>query len=170
MIKMVRGITLIELVILILIISIMGIVLATRINPVAPARLVSAGEKLIADLNHAGRLAMSEHRRYAVVFNGNSYTIGYLDTENGNENGVQFIDVPCPHTGREWYGTDFSEDGINLSADFNQTQQLQIGSFGKPFDGNGNELIEDGQITLEYRGNTFRIKVVPETGSVIREK
>lgn len=164
-----RGVTLIELTILILLVSILSIVLITRTNPAMSARLAGAGGRLVTDLNHARRLAMAEYRVYEVRFAGNSYVVGYIDDDTG-----EFKDVPCPHAGIEPYGMDFSAEGrfagVTISeANFGRTGSVRFGSFGKPSDANGNELTQAGKIILEHRGRSLGINVIQETGSIIRE-
>lgn len=162
------GFTLVELLMLIMVIAVMAVSLSTRTSPLVPARLAGAGEKMIADMNHARRLAMTEYRRYAVDFTDASYRIRYIAAD-GEENGSEVMaDVACPHTGHGEYARDFSGEGITLSADFNGTPRVMFGSFGRPFDAAGEELDGDGLVTLAYRGRTLTVRVVRETGSVIR--
>lgn len=164
-----RGVTIIELIILILVIIIIAVALAARRSPVPSARLAAAGERMRTDIDNARRLAMTEHRMYAIKFSGNAYEIGYIDDETG-----EFTKRPDPHTGRGRYTMDFGEGrlrGVDIAqVDFGGGPELRFGSFGKPLDGEGDGLEENGMVLLRHGGREFRIKVTPETGAVLREK
>lgn len=163
-----RGITLVELLVAIGLVSVLSIALVTRTNPVPSGRLAGAAEKLAADINNARRLAMAEHRVYSVDFSGNGYAVRFLDDETGEP-----VDVTCPHTGKGEYRVDFTEDGrlggVEIaSVDFGGSPGLRFGSFGKPYDASGAELSQEGSVTLTLGDSSMRVHVVPETGRAFR--
>ncbi len=163
-----RAITLLEIIIVLLVISLLAVAGASRIDFSNPPNLAAAGQRLLIDLGNARRLAMAEHRVYEVSFGRDYYIIRYVDDQTS-----ALTHLPDPHTGRPEYRSDFSAGkfrGVLIEGvDFNGTSAIRFGSFGAPFDASGAVLENDGYVELRFKGRSFVINVAAQTGAALHE-
>lgn len=169
------GFTIIEIIMVIVILSILAVVIITRSGSYYPIKLNGAGEKLLSDIRYVKRLAMTNHRIYAILFDiaGNSYTV-YDYGEPPLDPEVEPSAVEDPHRPGDpltvAYDGSTHYNGIKIiSAVFGETNELKFNSFGVPYDGEDIELEANGSVLISYRGHDFAISVVPRTGKVGHE-
>ncbi|MFH1398049.1 MAG: GspH/FimT family pseudopilin [Candidatus Omnitrophota bacterium] len=159
--KKVRGFTIIELTIVILIIGILAVLTLPRFGSFYEIKLHGAVKKVISDIRYAQQLAISSHSDYRVNFSGNSYNVRWVT------DGAYAI---SPFT-RGNLAIDFNTDqqykGITISnPSFAGTTDLRFNWQGNPLGGTGGDLITPGQVTFSYQGNSLTIYVEPGTGKV----
>ena len=168
-----KGFTVIELVIVILLVSILAVVIATRTTPYYSIKLNGAGEKLLSDIRYAKRLAMTNHEICGISFDvaGNSYAVyRYKSTFPPPPPPVPVGDPHRPGYDLkiDYDGNEYEYyNGIGItSADFGGTNELRFDSLGIPYDAGDNKLSASGQVVISYEGNDFTITVTPRTGKL----
>jgi len=157
----VRGFTLIELVMVIVIVGILAVIAVPRFESFYAIKLDGATKKVVSDIRYAQQLAIARHEDYRVVF----------DVANNNYEVRRVSDgsfATDPFTRADFivnFNTDAQYKGIRISnTNFGGT--LQFDWQGIPRDGNGTALTSEGSISFSYQGNNRTIYITPDTGRV----
>lgn len=152
------AISLFELVIVIVIITVLGVWVVISIDS---NKLIGAANKLMFDIRYAQQLAISRQVFCGVSFNitDNSYFVyvGNISTK-----------ATDPHSQADLvvnYNSDNEYKGIDLvSTDFGDLVSFDY--LGKPYDYNGVALFNQGSIILQLGSQTKTITIEPNTGEV----
>ena len=158
----IRGFTLVELLIVIVIISIAALTAIPMMSSAAGMQIRSAANMLAADLEYAKSMAISRAQNFSVIFdvNAESYRI---EDQYGNI-------LPHPVKKGFTYVIDFQNDGrldkVDIvSVDFDSTNKITFDYLGSPYNGNPGPL-NNGVINLQAGGTIITVAVEPVTGYV----
>lgn len=155
------GVTVIELVMVMGILSITALAVIPLMSLGGQAQVYSAADSLAVDLNYARNLAITNAQVFSVRFypDQEAYRI---EDPNG-----QVITHPIS---KKAYQVEFPDDsrlsGVDVvSASFDSTTLVRFDYQGRPFDGSGNHL-NSGMITLAADLETRHVVVEPVTGVI----
>lgn len=160
----IRGFTLVELLIVIVIISIAALTAIPMMSSAAGMQIRSAANMLAADLEYAKSMAISRAQNFSVIFDvsAESYRI---EDQYGNV-------LPHPVKKGFSYVIDFQNDGrldkVDIvSVDFDTTSEVKFDYLGSPYNGNIPPTpLNSGVITLQAGGTKTTVVVEPVTGYV----
>ena len=155
MIRQVRGFTLIELILVLLIVSILSTYAIIRF-PGDGINLSAQADQIVADIRHTQSLAINRGQRYRINFSSDRYWISNID------NTTSYIH---PASGT---ATIFLDTGIALTTTHSF---LVFGGEGVPYTNAltpGTALAADAVVTLSESSETRTIRISPETGRVIK--
>jgi len=165
-----RSFTLIELIVVTTIVSIIAVTAAPLFGSTSQRRLGAAASQLAADLRYARGLAVATRRHTWVTFqlNNERYRVRIESSiGGGRENRVN---VTHPITGAGNFRVDLDTGdyaGIEIqSASFGGRKEVEFDRFGRPYNGQGTLLADDGTVVLSTSGGTRTVRVVAETGMV----
>lgn len=150
-----RGFTLIELVIVIVILSIFTFALVKW--PATDTGLYAQARKIASDIRYMQHLSEVKQQRYRINFSENSYTLTDLDNTTPV---VQLADNQSTQT---------LPSNITLTTNL-PSKYLVFDMQGVPYIDNqipGTPLTSTATITLITSGNTETISIYPTTGAVI---
>jgi prepilin-type N-terminal cleavage/methylation domain-containing protein len=158
-----RGMSLVELIMVMAIIGIMVGLAIPRIDSFYSMKLAGAAQKTVSDIRYVQQLAVSRHESYKITFYNNPvnrYDVQKLDNS--------FALSPF---GRNNFRVDFINDpqykGIRIaSVSFGSSNVLRFDWQGAPQDAAGNPLAADGQVRFSCRNEDLSIYVSPNTGWV----
>ena len=160
-----KGVTLIELIIVLLIVGILSSLTYIAFSSQNVLRLDAAARKVAVDLMYVRNLSLSMAKWYGVSFEANpanSYTAYETD---GSTDTI----IPDPSRGDNFV--------VNLFQQFGQTKisSINIGAgkkvefhpLGIPYtDKNGLAITTTGLISLEYAGAYRTVAITPNTGNI----
>ncbi|HUW32004.1 MAG TPA: GspH/FimT family pseudopilin [Planctomycetota bacterium] len=149
--------TLVELIIVVLIVSILAAVGIPAISEAsADLRLRSAAQRLMADLNYARNLAITDGTSYGISFSGNSYrVIKFVDTSVLTSEANTVIAHPLS---RQPWVVSFSGERTTCAADFSGGSIVYYDSTGSPN--------AAGTVVLRHGGLAVTVSVEAGTGRV----
>lgn len=161
-----EGISLIELIMVIVIIGILSVSVAPRFETFYSIRFRTAAKKLVSDIRYAQSTAVSQHANISMTFYIANDTYLTYFTSNGTA-----IRDPFTHTSMIMdYNTDPQYPGIDIAAvSFNGTNTLRFNWEGKPQDYNGFDLFANNSTTVVLRYRDFDdiyLDVAPYSGRV----
>ena len=151
------GVTLIELVIVVLILGIIAAVAAPRyVDSLSHFRVEAAAKRIAADLRMARRTAKTSRAERTVDFDlpGNRYELVGI-------NDMNHPDLP--------YEVDLAKTGYPaslVSVDFDGNDSLTFDMYGRPFTGSPLAPLVAGSIVVQSAGQQRTIVVDPTTGVV----
>ncbi len=154
MTKQIRGFTLIELILVLVITSIISTYAVIKF-PSGSTSISAQANQLMADIRHTQSLAIHRGQRYRINFNNDRYWISSAD-------GATLYTHPASGS-----TTIFLDTGISLASTNNF---LVFDGQGKPYTNTltpGTALAADAVITLTAASESRTIRVTPETGRVI---
>ena len=159
--KLVKGFTLVEVLIVLVIVGIIAAVAVPLYSSAASVQLKTAANMIASDIEYAKSMAMSTGRNYSIVFDtsAESYRI--------NDFAGAVTSHPV-HIGAN-YIIDFANDGRLDKVDILNTtlglNTIGFDSLGAPFEGSGGSL-NNALIRLRAEGNTLTVRIEPVTGYV----
>ncbi len=156
-----RGFTLIEIIVVVVILSIVGMVVIPMMGSAAITELKAAANMVSADLEYAKSIAIAKGQIYSVQFDAGAESYRVKD-QNGNT-------IKHPVNGVD-YVVDFSADSridqVTISSvNFDSTNEVKFDYLGNPLNGSDGSL-SSGTVTLEAGGQTITIRVEPVTGYI----
>jgi prepilin-type N-terminal cleavage/methylation domain-containing protein len=171
-----KGVTLIELVMVIVIVGILAAVTIPRFGSFYFLKFTSAMKKTASDIRYIQQLAVSRHNDTRIEFNaaGNSYQSCYCNEADGS-----CVTGSCGSLNWPWitnpftrgnlqvnFNSDPQYGGIDISAvDFGGTSTLRFNWQGTPQNANGVNLSGgDGTVSFSYKGSANTIAVTANTG------
>ncbi|MFH1768904.1 MAG: GspH/FimT family protein [Candidatus Omnitrophota bacterium] len=160
--SLIRGFTLIEMVVVIVIIGIVAFAALNRLSFVEGMNVNLAARTIVADIRYVQNLAVSDHEEVYIAFSvdNDNYEVYKMD-------GLNKVYYTRPDT-QEPFIVDFTGGqfkGLDITAvGFDTTLILRYNYLGRPLNGNGNDLAGQGQISLEYEGSALTVVVYPGTG------
>ena len=157
-----RGFTLIELIIVVVILSIAALTAIPMMSSAASMQIRSATNMIAADLEYAKSMAISRAQNFSVVFNAGAESY-QIEDQYGNV-------LPHPVKKGFDYVIDFQNDSrldkVDIvSVNFDATSKVTFDYLGSPYNGNDNPL-NNGVISLQAGGTTITVNVEPVTGYV----
>lgn len=168
-----RGFTLIELILLLVLIGIVAVFAAPRLGTVVDTNAAAFADKLKADLRAASNAAMTKNRRSRVYFNGSGTApaAGYSIVLSASAACAGFAALTDPATNAAWVVT------LNTGTYAGITVVPSIGcleydSLGRPYDCSGLGNVCSGVqagMNIVVQGNGVAagtVTVSPQTGAV----
>jgi prepilin-type N-terminal cleavage/methylation domain-containing protein len=150
-----RGFTLVELLIVLVILSIVGLTAIPMMSSAADIQIRSATNMIAADIEYARSMAISRGQDYSVVFDKDADSYKIVDP-NGTV-------IQHPVKKGFTYEVNFRKESrlsrVDIaSADFNGTQTVTFDCLGSPVNG--------GSVSLQAGAVTATISVEPVTGFI----
>jgi len=156
-----RGFTMIEIIIVVVIITIAAMVAIPMMTSAASMQIRSAANMIAADLEYAKSMAISKGQNFSVVFDQITETYSIRNQK----------DAIIPHPVKKGfdYTVDFRDERLNkvdiADVDFDATSEIKFDYLGSPYNGSGTPL-NIGVISLEAGGTTMEVTVEPVTGFI----
>ena len=154
--------TLAELVIVVLIVSILAAVGIPAIGEAsADLKLRSAAQRLMADLNYARNLSITDGTSHGIWFSGSGYrVIKFIDTSDigSAENTV----IAHPLTRQPWV-VSFGADRTTIAADFSDASVVYYDSSGSP-NATGTAVLRHGGLAVTVSVEAGTGRVTAQTG------
>ena len=163
-----KGVTLIEFILVIVILSIIAIIVMPNIlGTLQNLRLQAAAERLMSDIRYVRELALSHHDVYGIEFNqaGNSYQIFSWD-------GLNKTILTDPHKGTTFL-VDYDDleeyNGVTINSVSScvgigcLTDEIRIDAFGTPYDATNSAYTSQATIVLKNGSFTRTVQVTHET-------
>lgn len=144
-----RGFSFLELALIILVMSIMGLVVVVKMPPMAFYKTSSFAGVFLNDLNLTKSLSMSQNQKYRIVIGTSSYQIQ-------DQNGVA-ITHPETQAAAIVYAK-----GVTITP----SMTLIFDSLGQPYNGSGVALTTTQNFTVSSEGVTYTVSVTPQTGFI----
>ena len=161
-----KGVTLIELVITAVALSILATLVFIALDPYRSVRLQSATSKLSLDLLYVRNLALSTAKWYGISFDAdpvNTYTVYQTD-------GVADTVITDPSRPGEDFVIDINDyyNGVVISGlILGGGSKLEFDPLGTPFDDRlGLAFTREVAVVLSYRTLSREVRVAPETGRI----
>ena len=170
-----RGYTLIEMLITIVVMGISSAIVIPSIGDAGVLRIQASVRTLVSDITFAQTDALAYQQRRAILFDvdQNSYTVADVQVTSGGN--VAYEPLYMHNGPGEQYIVDFDTagfDGATLaSPDFDGNAILHFDELGGPVaDGASDTAAGIGTIYIDSDLATFKINVTPFTGQVLVEK
>jgi len=156
-----RGVTLIEMVMIIVILGIVALIAMPKAVTSQAVRLEAACQKIASDLRYAQQMALAQQVRFGISFNPaseayfvyrvNTGTVA-IDPQTRNNFNVSFVTL------NEFKGIDI------VSTNF--SDKIEFNSAGEPYDGNSVILSSQGVITLQAQAGLYSrtVRIEAKTG------
>ncbi|MDA9271823.1 hypothetical protein N9Q05_00350 [bacterium] len=144
-----RGFSLLELTLIIILMGILGVVAVMKMPPIAFYQTQGFAGVFLKDLNLTKSLSMSENQKYRIVIGASSYQIQ-------DQNGAA---ITHPETGT---AAIVYARGVTVTP----TMTLIFDSLGQPYDGAGVALTTVLTFTVTSQGTNYTVSVSPQTGFV----
>jgi Tfp pilus assembly protein FimT len=161
-----KGYTLIELIIIMVVVSIMAAVCFVAIGSYQTQYLRAAAERIANDLRYAKNQALSSTNWTGVIFQLNpTNTYSGYTTDGATDTLMKSPQDP----GRDftvYVAVDFP--GVLVSGvNFDGGNKIEFNPLGVPYtDKTGSALVQSGSVTLSKGANTITVDVAPQTGRV----
>jgi len=155
MTRQIKGFTLIELVLVLLISAIIATYAIIKV-PAGSINISAQADQIAADIRHTQSLAINRGQRYRINFNSDRYWISNID-------GTTLYTHPASAS-----TVIFLDSGISLGSSHTF---LVFDGQGKPYTNAltpGTALATDAVITLTVASENRTVRISPETGRVIK--
>jgi Tfp pilus assembly protein FimT len=161
MIKQKNGFTMVDILVVITIMLIFSVLAIPRLTSYKTMKLYSAANKLAMDIRYTQQLGISRQKRCGLSFDpGNDSYFVYIKTTADK--------ATDPYTRGDLildFQTDRNYKGVDLvSTNFGDT--LMFNQVGKPHNSAGDGLASDGQILLQFTGESKTVLITQDTGRV----
>lgn len=166
-----EGFTLIEIIIVVVILSVAAFLTVPLVSNAADIQVRAAANRIAADLDYTKGLAITQQKRYAIVFNktDESYEIredpfGINDVIDHPVNPGSFV---VDFTGSDLDRVDLVDADFDSGASVSNV--ITFDYLGSPYSGTSGTALVNGLITLQdnQSGNfTLYVKIEPVTGYV----
>lgn len=155
--KKIKGFTLIELVLIILIVGIISLVAVPRFN-LKEAKVGTLARKIVSDLRYAQNLSITKETRHGIIFTTNSYTLFKNDnTATPARDPLKGGNFQVNMNG------DFA--GVSLSTGLTGGV-VKFNAIGAPLDNNGVLLSSSATITIQASASSSTVTIEPNTGKI----
>jgi prepilin-type N-terminal cleavage/methylation domain-containing protein len=155
------GFTLVELMMVIVIMTIIGVGVIPLMSMGAQAQVYAAADSLAADMNYARNLAITHGQTFRVHLHTWDNTYKILDV-----NGQTIMHPVTKKPYRIDYAADKRLSRVDLiGAAFDLTHEVRFDYQGSPYNGNGNPL-NSGLVTLRADSEIRSVAVEPVTGVI----
>ncbi len=145
------------------IIGILALLSIPKFNVFYDMKLQSAAKKLISDIRYTQTVAITTKTDYAIEFNTTQNTYRVYRVSDNSSLLDPFTKLPLEID----FDTHNQYRGIEIqNVDIGGTQILRFNWKGTPQTATGQNLTNEGNITLEYQGNQVTIKITPYTGKI----
>jgi len=157
-----EGVTIIELVMVIVMISILAVLAIPRVDTFYAMKLEGTVKKVVSDIRYTQQLALARHENYKIIFNaGNDSYVVQRAADNS------YATDPFTRTNMQInLSSDPQFGGVNIATTNLASGTLQFNWEGIPQDATGAALSEQGSVQLDYHGNSKTIYITPDTGRV----
>lgn len=175
--KTLRGFTMIETIMVIVILGILAALTIPRFNSFYGIKLAGAVKSAVSDIRYVQQFAVSHHADSRIEFTTapDSYRACYCNETDGAcasgtcTSGANWSAIPDPFT-RGALRIDFTSDpqyrGIEITSPSFSGSTLRFNWQGIPKDGGGTNLASEGSVVFSYQGNSETLYVSPATGRV----
>ncbi|PJC47001.1 MAG: hypothetical protein CO035_07975 [Candidatus Omnitrophica bacterium CG_4_9_14_0_2_um_filter_42_8] len=161
--KNLKGVTLIELIMMILILGILALAIMPKTTAEPRLRLEAACQRIALDLRYAQEMSLAQQVKFGASFDPAAeayfvYRVSVetkaVDPQTRNDFDVSFTAL------NEFKGMDIA--GTNFS------NKIEFDSTGAPYDGSGIILSSQGVITIQAAGGAYSrtVRIEPKTGKV----
>ena len=161
--KKIKGFTLIELVMILVMLGIMAILAMPGTTAQPIVKLEAACQKMASDLRYAQGMSLAQQVRFGISFDpvNEAYFVYRVSIA------TKAID---PQT-RNNFDVSFGQSGEFRGIDIvstNFSNKVEFDSAGAPYDGNGTILSSQGVVTLQAAGGAYSrtVRIEPKTGKV----
>lgn len=157
-----RGMTVIELTMVMVIIGILAALVVPRFEGFYFIKFNGAMKRVLQDIRYVQQLAISRHEDYKIYFDAsaNKYEVRKVSDNS----------LAVNPFGRNNFVVNFNTDpqysGIDItSANFGSGDpSLRFNWQGAPLNGSGVSLTTEGTVGFSYKNNSFSIYIKPNTG------
>ena len=159
--------TLIELVAVIAVVAILAVSAAPTFQKMGAIRQSSGTARVASDIRYARAMAAATRLRTWVAFNvgGQQYSLFIEDPANlGKANRLAMVNPLTRASFVITMNTGELADVALVSVNFDTKTEVEFDNYGKPYDGDGNALAADGNVTL----SGGRQVIVTETAGLVK--
>ena len=157
------GFTLVEMLAVIVILGIAAMVVVPSIGDSSDLKLASAGRQLVGDLLFAQTYSIAQRKPYQVVFDTVNSTYEIQDSSDGSVLVHPVTKVPY----RMDYPSDNHLSQVSITAaSFDGGVLVRFDTMGIPYNGAGNPLVGQGQVTLAAGNQSATVTVEPISGRI----
>lgn len=161
--KNLKGVTLIELIMMILILGILALAIMPKTTAEPRVRLEAACQKIALDLRYVQSMSLAQQVRFGISFDPATETyfayrvnVGTKarDPQTRNDFDVSFVTL------NEFKGIDIASTNFSNKMEFDST--------GAPYDGSGVILSSQGIVTIQTAGGVYSrtVRIEAKTGKV----
>ncbi|MCM8765743.1 MAG: hypothetical protein NC920_02710 [Candidatus Omnitrophica bacterium] len=159
-----KGITLIELVIVMMLLLVLSIIAGVKVISFDEIKLSSAASKLASDISYCQQLAITTQIPHGLSFDVTNNQYFLFETSPATK-------IKDPFNRAQDFIVDYDniDELSNIvinSVNINSTHELWFDGLGIPYDANQNPLSSNGTIVLKIKGNSKAITIIPQTGKV----
>lgn len=152
-----RGFTLIELVVTLLLISILAVSIWPRAPSSESITLNGRAEQLASDIRYVQTLSMTRGSRFCIVISGTGYELQTTSSNTCNSGAAN----------REPHAGGLAQPIPVCSSCSLTATTVQFDGLGAPANSTGTALASDTVITISDDGGTKTVTISPVTGRVI---
>lgn len=157
-----KGLTLIELIIVIVIISLLTLVIVKYFGNIYSFRLQAATNKLFSDIEYVQQLSITKQIRYGIKFNPDT------DSYKAYKEDVSSV-IKDPVTKKDFiinFDSEREYSGVDLVSTNLEDNKVEFTPKGTPVDGSDSPISFEGEVNLNLKDNSSTIKIEEKTGKV----
>jgi prepilin-type N-terminal cleavage/methylation domain-containing protein len=155
-----NGVTLIELVMVIVMISILAVLAIPRFESFYYIKLQGAAKRVISDIRYTQQMALARHEKYKIVFSTgtDSYEVRRVSDNSYATDPFTRANLNVS------LSSDAQFQGIDIAATNLTSGTLQFNWQGVPLDVTDSALSADASVRLDYKGYSVTVYITPDTG------